>query len=129
VLRRNLTEGRINICRLADRSGSIKTDRADVFKLTEELYTELYRKEAEPETIGQIPRVQNVGSEDIPEASLLEMKNIRSIGDDDIAMESIKERGKVLKYSLIYVFIKVQHLSSGTMRLLASCTKKATLQI
>lgn len=103
VLRGNLAEGRRNISKLANRNGVIKTNKAEILKITEEFYKELYKGERDRPNTSQIPRVQNVGSEDIPDisfdeitSSLSEMKNDKSPGDDGVVIEAIKEGGETL---------------------------------
>ncbi|XP_072380586.1 uncharacterized protein [Diabrotica undecimpunctata] len=69
VLKRCQALGKKNIVKLADRNGKVVTDKNKIIKVVEEFYTELYRERGKKDGI-KLRKVQNVGSEDIPEITI-----------------------------------------------------------
>lgn len=57
-------EGQKNISKLKDGNGQVTTNKRDILKIVEVFYAELYGT-----TSINIPKVQNQGSDDIPEFS------------------------------------------------------------
>lgn len=78
----------------------------------EKFYEELYKNDEQNQNqTRSLPRIQNQGSEEIPEISvdettacLEEMKNNKSPGDDGIAIEAIKEGGTSLMDTIVKLF-------------------------
>ncbi|KAH1002202.1 hypothetical protein HUJ04_008313 [Dendroctonus ponderosae] len=111
ILRRRLNLVKRNIWKLADKHRNIVTSREELLIVVTDFYSELYSNQAEPLNQQQLPKVQNVGSEDIPQiiideikSAVKNMKNNKSAGDDDVTIEYIKEGGSTLLYVIQKLF-------------------------
>lgn len=111
VLRRNISIGRRNICKLVDKQGTVRMSRNEILRIVEIFYSELYEKRNGDVRSVLIMRVLNQGSEDIPDVSsdemrqtLSEIKNNKSLGEDEIVIESIKQGGDELLNKLKSLF-------------------------
>lgn len=110
-LRKPFSEGRKNICKLAKQNGQITTNKMEILKVVEDFYATLYSDKNAVSLNTNIERVQNQGSEDIPNITLNEirgalrdMKNNKAVGDDSVAVESLKAGGTTLLNALRKLF-------------------------
>lgn len=91
--------GKKEIYSLRNKDGKIIHDRDEILHIVEDFYTDLYESKTPPEkedaeTLKR--KIQNIGSEDIPEINIEEvkatlegMKNNKATGDDNISAEMI----------------------------------------
>ena len=104
VLRRKLSEGKKQISKIIDnKTGKATTNKKDILRIVRDFYAELYKGTTTREVGTDIPKVQNQGSEDIPEITkdeinncLKDMRNNKTPGEDDITIENIKLGGTQL---------------------------------
>lgn len=110
-LRKTLSEGRKNINKLEDKNGHISTNKSEILDITKSFYAELYRDPIEQTTNTNIPKIQNQGSEELPEITmaelsdaLCEMKNNKTAGEDDIEIEAVKHGSTTLHRTICKLF-------------------------
>lgn len=84
------------ICKLKSTNGGITTNRDEILKIAEEFYSELYKQDEEFLDRQPTPKIQYVGSEDIPDTSedevisaIANIQNNKVPGEDDIDRKSV----------------------------------------
>src|ERR1700704_2595585 len=105
VLRSKMMNGKKEIFKLRDKTGTIQSDRNAISNIAKEFHEDLFSSvRLNPATTTEDrPEIRNVGSEDMPEitieevkAAVNEMKNKKSPGEDGVPVEAIKLGGDSL---------------------------------
>lgn len=111
VMRKTISEGKKNICKLRNRAGVITGDKDEILKIVREFYATLYKRNKDGQRTYKIPKIQNQGSEDLPpvtteeiRAALKDMKNRKSPGDDGVVIEAVKCGGHLLHRAVCKLF-------------------------
>lgn len=113
VLRRKMTNAKKEIFKLRDKTGTIQTDRNAILNIATEFYENLFSstRQSPTEETEDRPIIRNVGSEDMPDitvdevkAAVAEMKNKKSPGEDGVPVEAIKLGGDSLLKAITALF-------------------------